>query len=125
MSVSHAPGRESDASLPTSAGRDLRRAWGAVALVPVGFAAAMILGEWVIGLLGYPSGGNRVAPLGTAALVGVPATLIGILPGAAAAVYGIRARRTGLPGGLLPVLIGALVVLYLVVVTVVGLAGLA
>lgn len=30
----------------------------------------MLLGEWAIGLLGHPSGCDRVPPLGTAAVVG-------------------------------------------------------
>jgi hypothetical protein len=101
----------------------LRRAWIGVLLVPVGFAVAMLLGEWAIGLLGYPSGGDKVAPLGTAALVGVPAILIAVSPAVAASVYGMRARREDLPRGRVPAILGALVVLYYLFVTVAWLLG--
>jgi len=46
-------------------------------------------------LLGYTTGSIEVAPLGIRALVGVPATLIGLSPGAMALLYGMRARRGG------------------------------
>lgn len=123
MSASPASGKESNASARGYAKQDLRLAWIGVALVPVCFAVAMVLGEGAIDLLGYPSGGE-VAPLWIAALVGVPATLLMLVPGAIAFVYGRRARREGLPRGLVPAVIGAVVVFYLVVVTVAWLAGL-
>jgi hypothetical protein len=112
-------------TVPNPGRRDLRRAWIWVVLVPIGFASAMLFGEWATNLVGYPTGGDRVAPLWVAALVGVPATLIGVSPGAAAAVLGLRARRKGLRRGIVPAVIGALVVLYWVFVTVAGVAGLA
>jgi hypothetical protein len=73
-------------------------------------------------LLGYTTGSIEVAPLGIRALVGVPATLIGLSPGAMALLYGMRARRGGLARGLVPAVIGALVVLYWILVTIAGLS---
>ncbi len=85
--------------------RDLRRAWIATALIPVAFAVAMVLGEVVIGALGYPSGG-QTPPVGLRAAVGIPATLLLVAPGIMAGIYGLRARRAGEPRGLMPGVIG-------------------
>ena len=106
---------------PTRAAQDLHQAWLWVLLIPVAFVVAMVLGEWAIGALGYPSGGDKVAPRGIAAMVGLPATLIGIAPAVLAAVHGRRARRAGLSRGLVPELIGTVVALYWAVVTIAGL----
>jgi hypothetical protein len=125
MDASDAPAREPGPTASSPGRRDLRWAWICVVLVPIGFAAAMLIGEWAMNLVGYPSGGDKVAPLWVAALVALPATLIGVFPGVAAAVLGTRARRAGLRRGIVPAVIGSLVVLYWVFVTVAGLAGLA
>jgi hypothetical protein len=109
--------------VPDQARRDLRKAWISVVLVPIGFVVAMLLGEGAFDLLGYPAGGERVAPTWVAGMIGVPVTLIGILPGATAALFGMRARRRGIGRGLLPAVVGGLVVLYWVFVTVAGLLG--
>jgi hypothetical protein len=53
MSVSHPPGREPDASVPSLARWDLRSAWTGVLLVPAGFAVygrrigALVVFYWV------------------------------------------------------------------------------
>jgi len=123
MSASDSSDKEPDTSGPSLPRRDLRLAWMWVVLVPVGFAVAMLVGEGAIGLLGYPAGGDQVAPLGIAALAAGPATLIGLFPGAMAVLHGRRARRAGLPRGLVPAVIGALVLLSWVFVTVAGLTA--
>lgn len=117
-------GKQPDSPVPGQARRDLRSAWIYVVLVPIGFVVAMLLGEGAIDLLGYPAGGDRVAPMWMAGMIDVPVTVIGILPGFAAAVYGMRARRGGLARGTVPAVIGALVVLYWGFTTVAGLIGL-
>jgi fatty acid desaturase len=124
MDPSDPSDNEPDPTAPERARRTLRWAWIWVVLVPIGFATAMLLGEWAISLVGYPSGGDKVAPLWVAALVALPATLIGVFPGVAATVLGMRARRAGLRRGIVPAVIGALVVLYWAFVTIAGLAGL-
>jgi hypothetical protein len=72
--------------------RDLRKAWWAVALLPVAFVVAMFVGEGLISALGYESGES--VPLGPALLAGIPALVVLIAPGVAAVFYGGRAYRT-------------------------------
>ena len=102
--------------------RDLRNAWIAVALIPVAFAAAIVLGEVVIGALGYPAGG-KTPPAGLRAAVGVPATLLLIAPGVIAGIYGLRARRAGEPRGLLPGVIGIVAAALFLLQSILGFIG--
>lgn len=102
--------------------RDLRRAWIAVALIPVAFAAAMVLGEVVIGALGYPSGG-QTPPVGLRTAVGIPATLLLVAPGVIGGIYGLRARRAGEPRGLVPGVIGLAVAGILLLQSILGFIG--
>jgi len=85
-------------------GRDLRKAWIAVVLIPVMFVVVMVIGEFVVAALGY--GGSQTPPVGVRAAVGVPATLLLVAPGVIAGVCGLRARRAGEPRGLVPGVIG-------------------
>jgi hypothetical protein len=124
MDDAQASGKKPDSPVPTPARRNLRRAWIWVVLAPIGFALAMLLGERAVDALGYPAGGDKVAPAWIDAIVSAVVILVGILPGAAAMVYGMRARRDGLRRGRVPAVIGAVVVLYWVFTTVTGLAGL-
>lgn len=55
--------------------RALRVAWAAVAMIPVGFVVAMVLGDWLITVQGYESGTTDVLPLSVVALAGIPALL--------------------------------------------------
>lgn len=89
--------------------RDLRRAWVSVLLLPVAYVVAVLLGEGVLGMLGYPSGPQDSTPVGYALLVGIPAVAIAITPGVAAYVFGMRARRGGVASGIFPAVIGATV----------------
>jgi hypothetical protein len=91
------------------AARDLRKAWVAVALLPVALVLAMFVGEGLISALGYQSGGEEPVPVGPALLAGVPALLILIAPGIAAVHYGRRAYRTGRRDASVPAWIGGVV----------------
>ena len=88
------------------ADRDLRKAWVAVALLPVAFVLAMVVGEGLISALGYQSGGKEPVPVGPALLAAVPALLLLIVPGVAAVHYGRRAYRAGRRDANLPAWIG-------------------
>jgi hypothetical protein len=124
MDVLRTSGNKPDSPVPGASRRDLRRAWIWVVLAPIGLAVAMLLGEGAVDALGYPAGGDRVAPAWIAGMVSTAVILVGILPGAAAALYGMRARREGLRRGLVPAAIGTLVVLYWIFTRVTGIAGL-
>jgi hypothetical protein len=102
--------------------RDLRKAWIAVALIPVALVVAMVLGEVVIGALGYPSGGET-PPVGLRAAVGIPATLLLVAPGVIGGLYGLRARRAGEPRGLVPGVIGIAVAGIFLLQSILGFIG--
>jgi hypothetical protein len=76
---------------------DLRKAWIAVALLPVAFVVAMFVGEGLISALGYDSGES--VPVGPALLASIPALLVLIAPGVAAVFYGNRAHPRRRPDG--------------------------
>ncbi|WP_225753780.1 hypothetical protein [Actinotalea sp. Marseille-Q4924] len=108
----------------TAARRHLRRAWVAVALVPVAFVVAMLVGDGVGSLLGYESGSVDPTPE-VFLLAGLPATVIGLAPAVFALVNGRRAEREGEPQGLVPTVIGAVVALYWLATPILtGVAGL-
>lgn len=119
MSYHAASGKTSDGKDPR---RDLRKAWIAVALIPVAFAVAMVLGEVVIAALGYPAGG-QTPPAGLRAAVGIPATLLLIAPGGIAGIYGLRARRAGEPRGIVPGVTGIAVAGMLLLQSILGFIG--
>jgi hypothetical protein len=119
MSYHAVSDKKSDAKGPR---RDLRKAWIAVALIPVAFVVAMVLGEVVIGALGYPAG-EETPPVGLRAAVGIPATLLLVAPGVIAGIYGLRARRAGEPRGLLPGVIGIAVAGLFVLQSILGFIG--
>jgi uncharacterized membrane protein len=97
------------------AARDLRRAWVAVALLPVALVLAMVVGEGLISLLGYQSGSQQPVPVGPALVAGVPALLILIAPGVAAVHYGRRAYRAGRREAAVPAWIGGVTAVVVVV----------
>jgi uncharacterized membrane protein len=99
----------SRSDLSEHADRDLRRAWVAVALLPVALVLAMVVGEGLISALGYESGGEQPVPVGPALLAGVPALLILTAPGVAAVHYGHRAHRAGRKDATVPAWIGGVV----------------
>lgn len=95
-----------------TARRHLRRAWVGVALVPVTFVAAMLVGEGVGSLLGYEAGSGTLPSAEVFLLAGLPATAVGLAPAVFALVNGRRAEREGEPRGLVPTVVGAVVTLY-------------
>lgn len=94
---------------PAAAGRAMLWAWISVALLPLGFVAAMVLGEWLIYLQGYESGTDQAVPLGPAMLASIPAMLLIVAPAGTATWFGMRARRLGRDAGLIPAIIGCTV----------------
>jgi hypothetical protein len=98
--------------------RDLRRGWIAVALIPVGAVVAIVAGDVLIGLLGYPDLEAELPPLWLALLVAVPLVTLAAAPAVAAVVYGRRVVRAGSNAGWGPLAIGGLVVAYWVLTTV-------
>jgi hypothetical protein len=96
------------------ADRDLRRAWVAVALLPVALVLAMVVGEGLISALGYQSGSQEPVPVGPVLLAGVPALLILVAPGVAAVHYGRRAHRAGRREAIVPAWIGGVAAVVVV-----------
>lgn len=90
---------------PYAGRRSLHLAWACVALIPVAFIAAFALGEWLFSLQGYENRAGS-APLEVVLLAGLPAVLVMIAPGVAAAWLGLRARRLGVPSGVIPAIVG-------------------
>lgn len=84
------------------AARGVRRAWFAVAGVPVAYVAATLIGEGLLTLQGYPSGADPSPPLDAVLLAALPALVVLTAPGALAAWWGLRSadRRGRVPGAL-------------------------
>lgn len=87
----------------------VRRAWIMLALYPVSFAAAFVVGEGIVSAFGYSTGGDESVPFWLILLAGVPALVVFAVPGLLSAYYGRRAVRQGEPRGKVPALIGLLV----------------
>jgi hypothetical protein len=92
--------------------RVLLGAWLSLAMIPVAFAVAMVIGEGLISAAGYPSGGDELAPLGIALLISVPLTLVAMTPAALAVVLGRRALRQGHRSGRSATIIGWIALAY-------------
>ncbi|MBI5948155.1 MAG: hypothetical protein HY875_08460 [Chloroflexi bacterium] len=112
---------DGDSSPRADGRRNLRRAWVCVALIPVAFVVAMVVGEGLIDALGYPSG-EKDPPFWAALAVGGPLAALAMAPAVLAFVYGRRARREG--GGRparVATIIGGAVTAYWVVTSTAGL----
>jgi len=101
-------------------GTDLRRAWIAVALIPVAFFLAFAVGEGLYALLGYQPE-DATEPLWVALVAGVPAIVLFLVPCVATVRYGNRARLEDHRGGLAPLVIGAVLGLWMLVMNTVSL----
>jgi hypothetical protein len=88
--------------------RSLRLAWISVAILPLAFVGAMFLGDWLLMLQGYQPAGSEIPPL-VALSAGIPAVLVLIAPTIPAIGFGLRARRLGIPAGVIPALVGLVV----------------
>ena len=92
--------------------RPLQLAWISVVLIPVAFIAAMFIGEGLLTVQGYDPEPGQFPPLGVALRAALPAGLVMMAPAVAAVVFGYRAHRHGTPTGVIPAVIGIVVVAY-------------
>ena len=99
---------------------NLTRSWIAVALIPVAFVLALTVGEGLYALLGYKPE-DATEPLWVALVAGVPAVVLFLVPCAAAVWYGNKARAESHGAALLPMVVGALLGLWMLVMTTVSL----
>lgn len=109
---------ETGSSPPVGAGPQGRRAWIAVALIPVAFVLAMVVGEGLVSALGYR--GVDEPPWWVVGVVGGSMTLMILAPALAALVYGRRARREGYGPGLVTERIGIVMAVYVVLTSLAG-----
>jgi len=99
------------------------REWIALACVPAAFVVATVAGSGLLALLGYGDNAEAV-PLWAKLAVGGPMTALVIVPAAAAAMLGWRARRAG--GGraaTVAMVLGGVAAGYLALVFFASLAG--
>lgn len=94
---------------------DVLRAWLCLLLLPVAFFGAFVVGEGIIGLLGYPVGGDQ-PPYLLGMVATIPALVVFAIPALVATHYARRAARAGtrtgwIPAGILLALTLAFVVL--------------
>ncbi|WP_323098154.1 hypothetical protein [Intrasporangium sp. YIM S08009] len=102
---------------------NLTRSWIAVASIPVAFFVAFAVSEGLYALLGYKPE-DATEPLWVALAAGIPAIILFLVPCAAAVWYGNKARAEGHRSALLPLLVGAVLGLWMLVMTTVSmLAG--
>lgn len=91
---------------PEAGSRDVRRAWWSLALFPLTFVAAFVVGEGLATLYGYSTGDTAEAPVWVMLAAGGPALLVFVLPAVLAVVFARRAEREGDRGGRVPIWIG-------------------
>jgi len=98
------------AVVPTDrARRDLRLAWGDVALIVPSIVLATFLAGGILALQGYTGDPGEPVPLVPTLLAAVPSILVVLSTAATAVWLGVRARRGGASGGWIPALIGGAV----------------
>lgn len=107
---------------PRDSGRWLRRAWTAIALVPVFFLIAFALGEVLYNLLGYQPE-NADAPVWALLVVDIPVLLVVLIPCAAAVLFGRHSSQMGDRRGRLPLIIGMAAGVGWLVLTIVSEVG--
>ena len=96
----------------------VRRAWVAVALIPLFFLFAFALAQGLYTLMGYlPE--NDDAPLWVDMVCAVPSVAIFLVPCMAAVVYGSRGNRVGDRRGLGALVVGLLAGLGFAVMSIV------
>jgi hypothetical protein len=97
---------------------DARWAWICLVFVPPAFLAGMLIGEGLISLQGFDPAGVPVPPSGPVLLAAIPGVLVIVAPAVVALVFGLRANRAGVRRGLVPAVIGIVVVGYVVITNV-------
>ena len=97
MTVPVTNGRRQPAGKPrrSPTDRDYRRAWLSLALYPVAFVIAFVVGEGLATLFGYEVGDGEMAPLWIVLAAGIPALLVMAIPPALAVHFGRRAVAGG------------------------------
>lgn len=85
------------------ADRAYRRAWWSLALFPVTFVLAFVIGE---GLFSMLADGESDPAVWKVLLSGLPAVAVLVLPGVLAVHQGRQARRLGRRDGLVPAMVG-------------------
>ncbi|GAA4729541.1 hypothetical protein GCM10025782_30640 [Pedococcus ginsenosidimutans] len=98
---------------------DLTMAWVAVASIPVAFVVAFAVGEGLYALLGYKPE-DATEPLWVMLVAAVPAIVLFLVPCVAAVWYGNRARAQGRHVALLPMVIGAVLGAWMVIINIVS-----
>ena len=99
------------------ASRDQRWAWAFVVFIVAGAIVGQALGFGIASLLGYAGAESPTPPFGVALLISIPALLVSVAPGAAAAFFGIRAGREGRASGYVAATLGVLSIAFWVVIT--------
>ena len=82
-----------------------RLAWWSLALFPVCFVAAFVVGEGLLTMTGYGDQDAAVVPLWAIAVAGLPALAVFTAPALVTVHYGRRAMRLGRREGLTPVVV--------------------
>lgn len=89
--------------------RFTRRAWWSLLGFVPSFVLAFLIGEGLIGLLGYPSGGGEQPPWRAALVAVTPALIVFVLPAVAAVHFGRVAVRLGDARGRRPMVLALVV----------------
>ncbi len=98
-------------------GRDQRWAWAFAVFIVAGAIVGQVVGYGISAALGYAGADADTPPLWAALVITIPALAISIAPGLAALYFGVRAGRQGRFSGYLAATIGALSVVFWVVIT--------
>lgn len=85
------------------ADRAYRRAWWSLALFPVSFVLAFVIGEWLFSVLTEDETNPAVWEVLAS---GLPAVAVLVLPGLLSVHQGWQARRLGRRDGLVPAMVG-------------------
>ncbi|WP_346008173.1 hypothetical protein [Janibacter terrae] len=108
---------------PVEAGRYVRNAWLSVLLLPIAFGLAFLVGEGLIGLLGYPVGdGSSDAPLWAVLVSTIPALLVFCVPAVVSSWFARRGAFLGDRRGWVPAILLIIIALAFIAMNV--LAGL-
>lgn len=81
-----------------------RRAWWSLALYPVTFVAAFVIGEGLITVL---TGDSQNPSFWQVLVAATPALVVFVVPGILAVVQGRKAMRLGRRDGMTPAIVGA------------------
>lgn len=88
---------------------DRARSWWSLALIPVAFVAAFVVGEGLLALYGYEAHGEPAPPGWAIAGAALPALAVFAVPMVLALRFGRRALLAGDEGAKLPMAIGVAV----------------